>query len=312
MSATDDEIKIDLDEIDRNLSKKPPKAAPVPDVEVVQAEPEVKQEEKKVVKPEEGLAVLKKQVEAERAGRENAERRASEAEAAELRSRTESQDTNLHLVTTAIEKVEQQNVILKANLRQAIVDNDADAQVEIQASMAESAANLLQLKQGKAALEKAPKPVARAAPDPVEQFAATLSPRAAGWIRSHPDFVTDGRKNEKMIAAHNFIKNDIELDSDQYFEKIEEMLGIKKAAPSVDVNLNGGDPMADAAKPVRQTPPAGAPVSRSGNGTGGRSGAITLTPEQQEIARLNFPDSKTPLEDYARQIVALRQEGKLN
>lgn len=306
MSATLDDIHIDLDAIDADIAaekakKDAPKGEPI---EIVKAEETPKATEKQVLKPEDGLAKLQAQLAEERAGREAAEARAREASEAEVRARTENQDSQLHLVTTAIEKFEQQNEVLKANYAQALADQDFKAAADIQMSMSENAANLVSLRQGADAIKKAPKPQLRVQPDIVDAFVQNMTPQSAAWVRAHPEFVRDPRKNAKMIAAHNFIKDDVKVDSDEYFSKIEEMLGLQKTIEKTDEV----DPMADAAKPVRKAAPAAAPVTRSGNGAGKRPNQVTLTADERQAAR----DSDMTDEEYARNKIALQREGRLN
>lgn len=315
MSTTPDDIVIDLDEIDRALAaEKAAKAnkgknpAPKDNIEVAAAEAAPKPEEKPILKPEEGIDKLKQQLAEERSAREEAEARLREASESEVRARTDSLDTQIHLVTTAIEKFEQQKQVLKANYAQALADQDYNAAADIQASMAENAADLVNLKQGKVALEKQPKPQPRAQPDIVEQFVQNMTPRSASWVRAHPDFVRDARKNAKMIAAHNFIKDDVKVDSDEYFSKIEEMLGLQATPDPETPTPEEIDPMAETAKPVRKAAPAAAPVTRSGNGAGKRTNTVTLTAEEREMARMNEQTD----EEYARNKVALQKEGRLN
>jgi len=67
--------------------------------------------------------------------------------------------------------------------------------------------------------------------------------------------------------------------------------------------------MADAAQPVKRAAPAAAPVSRAGNGgNGSRPNVVKLTPAEVEMAGAM---GMTP-EEYARNKVALKKEGKLS
>jgi len=69
--------------------------------------------------------------------------------------------------------------------------------------------------------------------DPVERLIADarMSQRSASWIRAHPECVTDQKLNARMLAAHNLaIAEDVAIDSDEYFRRIDEGVGTKKAA----------------------------------------------------------------------------------
>lgn len=253
-----------------------------------------------------GLEALKEQIERERQARAEAERRANEAAQTAFQAQNEAHDTNLHLVTNAIETVNQTNAILKSNYRDAMAAGDYDMAAEIQAEMSSNAAKLLQLEQGKQALEstprgEAPRPYVA---DPVEALASQLSPRSADWVRRHPEFATDQRLYNKMLAAHNLaVADGINPDTDDYFSSIESTLRIGGR------NDDYGDASSAAAKPVqRRSAPPAAPVSRSGTGTGSAPNRVRLSAEEREMASLM---GMTP-EEYGRSKLALQKEGKLN
>jgi len=253
------------------------------------------------------LEALRQQLDNERKARIQAERLANEERRTAYQAQAEVHDSNLHLLTNAIETVAQTNAILKANYRDAMAASDFEAAAEIQMEMASNSAKLHQLEQGKQALEstpraEAPKPYVS---DPVEALASQLSPRSADWVRRHPEFATDQRLYSKMLAAHNLaVADGIPADTDDYFASIESTLRINhRAEPAPDA-------MAAAAKPTqrRSSPPA-APVSRSGTGTGGSNpNVVRLTADEREMATMM---GMTP-EEYGRNKRALQKEGKLN
>jgi hypothetical protein len=267
-----------------------------------------KSEEKSSADPvQDTLEALKQQLEEERRGRQEAMRRASEAEQTAYAAQGEVQDTSLHLVSNAIDTVRQNNNILKANYREAMSSGDYDTAADIQAEMSANAAKLLQLEQGKQALETqprqpAPKPYEA---DPVEALASQLSPRSADWVRRNPQYATDPRLYQKMIAAHNLaMADDIPADSDDYFEAIEDTLRMRRQDNGRDY-----DAMADAAKPTqRRSAPPAAPVSRSGGGGGSKPNRVTLSAAEREMASMM---GMTP-EEYGRNKLTLQKEGKLN
>lgn len=251
------------------------------------------------------LDALKEQLDRERRARVEAEKRANEAAQSAYQYQNEAQDSNLHLVTNAIETVSQTNNILKSNYRDAMAQGDYDTAADIQAEMSANAARLLQLEQGKQALESAPKydaPQPYTA-DPVEALASQLSPRSAEWVRRHPEFATDARLYNKMLAAHQLAVSDgVAPDTDDYFDSIETTLRIRQ-------QNNGYEPTEAAAKPIqRRSAPPAAPVSRSGTGDGSRPNRVTLSPEEREMASFM---GMTP-EEYGRNKLALKKEGKLH
>lgn len=312
MSTTADEMNIDLDEIDKKKTEEADKKA---DVKVEVVTPEAKTEEKPILEPEAGLEKLKKQLEDEKAARQDAERRARASAEAEVQARTEAQDNRLHVVTNAISTIKQSQKNLRTEYATAMASQDYEKVAELNEQISDNSAKLLQLEQGKIALEKAPKPTKRDSSDPVEQFTAPLSPRSAAWVRAHPEFVTNEKKNRQMIAAHEYaIESGAAPDSDEYFRTVERRLEIG----SPDTSQNGHktstevevDPMKDAAKPApkARTAPASAPVSRSGNGAGERPNTVRLTAAEVEAAA----DSGLTPEEYARNKLALKKENRLN
>jgi hypothetical protein len=284
----DDPIEIDLEEIEKTDGE---------DDNIVIDEEPVTKSEPRIVEPEEGLENLKEQLERERQARAEAERRAQEAATSAYYAQNEVQDSNLHLVNNAIDTIQNQNNILKANFKAAMENGDYDSVVEIQSAMSENAAKLMQLEQGKQALETTPRtPAPVFTPsDPVEALAAQLTPRSASWVRSHPEYATDPRLNQKMLAAHNLVvADDIQPDTDEYFTSVERILGMSDDR---------------AATQKRPSAPPAAPVSRSGSGAGSSNpNHVTLSAQEREMAELM---GMTPKE-YAKNKLALKRDGRLN
>ena len=274
--------------------------------EIVVAEEEKSQ--KSTLLAEDGIKELKFQLEQERLARAEAEKRAREAAEREAMAKNEVDETNLQLVNNAIETVRRNNELLKANYREAMSIGDYDKAAEYQASMSENAAKLVQLENGRQAMESKPKaqPEAYRAPqDPVETLASQLSPRSAAWVRRNPQYANDQRLFQKMIAAHNLaVADGLEPDTDEYFASVEDTLKVP-ARVTVDVDT----PMTEAAKPTqRRSAPPAAPVTRSGNGAGTRPNVVRLTAEEREMAQMMGMTDK----EYALNKVALQKEGKLN
>ena len=233
----DEQISIDLDALDVQKAKADAQRTPAePEIKVEAPVEAPKPDQKRgaaVVTPDEGLEKLKKQLEdekkateSERQGRIEAERRAQEASDSEVKARTEVQGSQLDLITNAIATIEQSNEALKSAYREARANNDTDKEWELQETLSENAAKLIQLKAGEKALKNAPKPTPRPMTDPVEQFAAKLTPTSAAWVRSHPEYVRDPKKNRAMLAAHELaMSRDIAPDSEEYFQDVEDDLG---------------------------------------------------------------------------------------
>jgi hypothetical protein len=264
-------------------------------------EPEVKTP---LIDPE--IATLKAQLETERAARAAAETRAHEAAQAAYHAKNEVGDTNLQLVTNAINTVKNDSAALKSQYAAAMEAGDYAGAADVQAEMASNAAKLLQLENGKAAMEAQPKATApkQVQSDPVEALATQLPPRSAAWVRAHPQVARDTKLYQKMIAAHNIaIADGIEPETDDYYSTVEDILFKKSARTGADDDASD-DPMRDAAHraPAAPPPPA-APVSRGDN-----RNAVRLSAAQREAAEL----SGMTEQEYAKSVQALKAEGRLH
>ncbi len=278
-----------------------------------------KAEEPKVVSPEEAMETLKGQLATEKAARAAAEQRANAQAEATAKAQTEVLDTNQQLVSQAIETVKQNQAIAKARYAEAMGAQDFAAAADAQEEIASNASRMLQLTNGLEALKQAPKPRAQTVLDPAEELARQIeaggSPRSAQWLRQHPEYGRDNNLLQGMLGAHNVaISRGIRVDSDDYFDFVENALGISGRGGG-----NGGgngraeaedDALSEGARASggRQAAPAAAPVSRGGSGNGSPQRTMRLTADEIEIAGMM---GQTP-EEYARNKAALQKEGRLN
>jgi chromosome segregation ATPase len=186
---------------------------------IIDDSPEVEVEEAQVPDIQESISELKRQINAEREARVDAERRAHAAN-------SEKDDTEIQLVSSAIDSLNRDTEILKSNYQIAMQNQDYAGAADIQQMMGEKAAQLQQLKNGLEAMNSKPKtPEPQYTPaDPVEAFASRLSATSAEWVRKNPQFVTDPRLNRKMIRAHEDAVDDgIAVDTPPYYAAIEEI-----------------------------------------------------------------------------------------
>jgi hypothetical protein len=286
-------------------------AKPSDDIVIESAEEPKVEKKKREVSPREGIQDLKQKLEMERLARFEAENRERAASAWAANAQNEVSENQRQLVSNTLDFVKQERAGLKSAYSQALAAGDFDAAAEINDRIADIAAKILDLENGKAAMEaQAQQP--RGAPqqqgDVVEQFASRLTPRSASWVRAHPDFVRDPRLNQKMIAAHQMaVADGVQADSDEYFDYVEDILKIKGQA-----HRSGDDEeaMSAAAKTTqRRSSPSAAPVSRSAmSSDGSRPNVVTLTAEEREFAEMN---RQSP-EEYARNKLRLIREGRLN
>ena len=292
---------------------------PAPEVVIEDVKDGAKEPEKKGKMPEEGIDELKKMLEAEREMRAEAERMAQQnaqlahaaAEQAQ-KAQKDVQDSNLQLLNNAIDAFQKDNDSIKSQIRDALQAGDYDKAADLQSAMSMNNAKLLQLQNGKVALqERLAQPVQPVQPPPtfqrkdaVEELASQLSPRSATWIRSHPECARDTKMFNKMVGAHNFaIAEGYIPDSDAYFDYIESQLGYKqsKEEDSEQETLSAASALVQS----RSAPPP-APSSRAASGSG-RPNVVRLSQQEREMAQMM---GMSP-EDYAKNRELLRKEGKI-
>lgn len=152
---------------------------------------------------------------------------------------------------------------------------DFGAQARAQRKMSGAEARIQRLTEAKDDLEDAAKrrptsgtearpaaPARRPDADPIERLIAdgNISGKSAAWLRSHPE-VADPKTNARMMAAHNLaVADDIELESAEYFRRIEEGIQTPKARVAESVPRSGDG---------RRPSSAAAPASGGGGALNG-------------------------------------------
>lgn len=262
---------------------------------------------------------LKGRLDLESSARVEAERRAGQSAQVAVVAQNEAEDANFQVVATAIETVTATQTALKARYRDALASQDYEAAAEIQGEMSTNAAQLVQLKNGKAAMEQEREDAKTRRPtngtgahvDKVEELARTLTPKSAAWVRAHPDFVNDVTKNRRMIRAHeDAIDEGHAPDSDGYFKFVEAKLKITPASVGDADAGAGGEALSGAAGGKgrgegtgRGAAPPALPPNRGGGGNARR-----LTQEQKEIAK----QCGMTEEEYATSLDALKADGRIH
>lgn len=269
--------------------------------EPAKVEPEIKKE------PDDGIAALKEQIRLakEEAAKSEAKARSAMQEAAKAKS--EVDDTNLHLINNAIDRFKSDADILKVSYAAALESGNYLQAAEIQLEMTRNSQGLLQLENGRDAMKN--KPVVKQSKDEeIERFLDSLSERSSTWLRAHPEYIKNERLNQKMLLAHAVALDDgLVVDTDEYFESIENRLGIRKKL-KVEDDEGQDVVLSEASKEEKRrdaTPPS-APVSRTP--PGGKPNTVRLSQDEREIA-----DSLgQSYETYAKNKVELKREGRIN
>ena len=277
-------------------------AAPEKEQDIVLADDKAPAE-KPELSPEDGIKELKLSLERERLARVEAERRAQQQAAQAHLMTREVEDNQRQMLSSALDMVNNERVMLRNQYAEAMSQGNYAMVAEINDRMNDLAVKANVIEQGREAMQNQQKQPVQQQPyqgDPVEAFAAQLTPRSASWVREHPEFVRDQKLNRKMLAAHELAVSDgISPDSDEYFDYVERTLGVNRASAEAQ----------EEAPRQRKAAPVAAPVSRSGmNNDGSRPNVVRLNAEQREMAEMM---GMTP-EEYARNMRDLKREGRMN
>lgn len=309
----DTDLEITLDDIEKLGGKKPEADG---ELKVDAAKPEEAGDKDKPLTGEEGKEDLAKQLEAmkataeaERKAREDADRRASEAAKQADDARKEVGTREEQLLKNALDTLKDQRQNAKSAYKAALEAGDYEAVANAQERMSDLAARLTHVEQAAAAFEARKTAAPKAShegrvekpADQFEQAISNLSPSSQAWARRNPTCFTEPKTYAKTLAAHHSaLAEDIQPDTPQYFEFIEERLGLREAPKPQETTT---------AAPVRTAPRPAAPVSRSGNGPSSRlvGNTVTLTPAERQAAK----DSGLTEKEYAANLLALEREGRL-
>jgi hypothetical protein len=119
----------------------------------------------------------------------------------------------------------------EADLAEAADRGDYQAQARANRRMSVAENRKLQAEQRAEYLKRAPV----SSGDPLEDHLSRFTDRSAAWMREHPDWVTDPRKNAKLTGAHHLaISEGLTPDTDQYEAFVEKTIGLRG-------NGNGGN-----------------------------------------------------------------------
>lgn len=331
--------------------KKPEDSKDIPETEAVQveitpdepiviegAEPvtETKKLEKKVVvEPEEdkdeAISALQKQLEEMKKAhdlqksqaeeydrqRQTAFQQAREREEQYRKTVTRADSAEYDAILNGIGAAQAEIDSAKQALKGALEASDFSALADANERQSRATARLVQLEDGKAALEERretekanPK---REAPigDPVEAYIDRMPNLLASqrtWLKSHRELMTDPAKNAYLQAAHfEAVDKKYSVGSDDYYKHVEEKLGYRQVAqPELE------DEQEEVIETRQRRPMVAAPVTRdppsAGTGRPVNSNRITLTPEQRAAARDASVDEVT----YAKNLMklqAMKKEG---
>lgn len=337
----DETVTVDLsDGAEETGEKKEKKSLPrvrLSDKEESEDEPEVVAPE--AAKPDvvaeaaKALEAAQKQTEAaratalaERQRREAAERqlkeRAQEVDAA----RAVAESAQLTLLEQGITAAKGDVEAFQEQLTVAYEAGDFKKVAEVQAKMSRAAATLDRLEATKEELATAPKTkLPEYSPEPVqtysplEQYLSQLEPEAQNWLRAHPECAPpqlggNQASNARMMAGHYAaLGQNIAPNTADYFRVIEEHTGHRAPESAAAVVTKASEAPAKTAPRAQPSAPPSREVMSAKDGRVRSPRSVTLSKEQQDMAKVSFPHlpDKEAFAQYARNLLELEAEGKM-
>lgn len=278
-------------------------------IEVVQAEaPDAVTELQKQIdalrRSEEAAKARAAQAEA---GRDQAMRLAQERDVMLGRRQQEAADSRLESIKSGMAAAEAEALAAKDAMKMATAQEDIDALIAAQERLAEAKANLVNLTNGKAALEQAIAEAKQRAqfqqqqPPQGDRLDQTNLPEnAKHWLRAHPEYMNDPRKNAQIQAKHWDVVDEGHAPfSASYYESLEQHLGLREKPARHN----------DAEETDTRRSIVSAPVTREAPSSGGARSVsqVRLTAAQRESAKL----AGITEAEYAKQLLKLN-EAKAN
>ena len=252
-------------------------------------------------------------VEAERLRAEQALQRAQERDLEVNKLQEQTVNSQQDAINAALTAAQSEAEAAQREIESAAAIGDAKAQGEAYRRLSRAEARVVALESGKESLErdirdrKAAEPL-RAESRPVESGDAidrlNLPHNAKQWLKKHPEYVYDMRKNAKIQAVHwDVVDEGIPEYTDEYYEVMEEKLGLRqpsRQAQHVEEDDMDDEPVAPLRRSAVSAPPSREPPASQGL----RNSQIKLSPAQKEAAKIAGIEEK----EYAKQLMRLRDE----
>lgn len=301
MDGTEEQIEIVLDD--------PAKTEPNKDetVVVVDDEPQKQAtEQKQLETPEEALKKMEKKLKKQEKEKERAEHAREMAERRADQLQQETIESRKYVASAAYTQLKTENDMLNAKYAEAMAISDYDGAAKLNQQIVMNANKMVQIEND---LERAKFAQQEQPASQIDQIIKSVSRESADWIKQHRSELDDVRMIRKMFRAHEDAVDDgIKPDTDEYFEYIEDRLGLSEEKPqrtrSREKESDDDEPMSAASKPVaRKAPPPPAPVERYGS----RPNVVRLSRAEAETAQMLGMTEK----EYAQHKLALQKEGKL-
>jgi len=246
--------------------------------------------------------------------RDQAMRYAQERHTAASNSQRDAVTSRMDSINSGLAAAEAEIEEAKNAFRMAAVEQDIDAQVAAQMRLTEANTNKVNLTNGKAALERAIQTEKERLetqqrqqaqqPQPQQQQGdgldnTNLPQTAKNWLRAHPEYMSDPRKNAKIQSLHwDVVDEGHQPFSDDYYASLEQHLGLRSKPRQDDA-----DDEQEEVQPTRRSV-VSAPVSREAPSSTGRpAGQVRLTALQREAAKM----AGITETEYAKQLTELNR-----
>ena len=287
------EKQLDMLEDDQIKAEEPVLEEQEPEIALAAPEEEPKEE----LPLEAGIEELKAQLKRAEEARIEAERRAQEATERAARYSNDSEEAQLQVLTTAVDDLKRHQAILRQQKIEALAMGDYEKVADIDDQILEAKGNTRIIEDEIKARRSDP------VKETIQQLVNAGAYRSAEWLQMHPDLRRNERKWQETLNAHNqVLAEGIPAETDEYFQRIEERLGLRRVVREMPQQES---PMSAAAAPVaRRSAPVAAPVSRGSSGMS--KNAYRLTAAEKEAAAI----SGLTEEEYAAQKV--RANGRMN
>lgn len=221
---------------------------------------------------------------AEQAGRDrdNAILKAREREVQINRFQKEAEISQFDAISSGLTAANAEAEKAQLDIENAISIGDTKSQAEAYRKLARAETNIARLEDGKFAIEsrrieEAAQP--KQSNDPVGN--SDLPDNAKTWLRDHPEYMSDRRKNARIQSLHyDVIDEGHRAFSTEYFQALEQHLGMKTSPPWA---AREEEPQQ---KIHQRTSIVSAPVSREATTSiSGTKSAPRLTVLQREAAK---------------------------
>lgn len=248
-------------------------------------------------------------IETEQREKAEALRQAQERRAEIDRLQEQTTSSQAEAIGAALAAAEAEAEAAQRDIEFAASVGDSKAQAEAYRKLSRAEAKILNLENGKEALEREAKerPKQEAQPqaqaDPLDNI--NLPPLAKDWLRNHREFLYDARKNAKIQTLHwDVVDEGHEAYSPSYFEVLEQKLGLRAAPKQVQEEDDYVE------EPTQRRASVSAPPSREVPSSSGvrTNDRVVLTQAEKEAAKISGISEK----EYAAQklnLMKAKREG---